>query len=198
MRKFFALLFALIATWWHDFQKSLIIAGEIGGYVHDTAMSQYFPPFTFHIVANTNWTEAAGYVAGTIARHKSAAAETDVVNIPIQIPSNSVALKGSLLKSIEVDYEIFTAACTSVTAVLSKITRGIDTAVAVVSNPAVTQDLVAATSAASVEQHKLTVTLTTPEWIDNDVYFLLKLTIVAAATSTIDLLGAVANYTIRE
>ena len=64
--------------------------------------------------------------------------------------------------------------------------------------PAITQDLVAATTAASADQHKLTVTLTTPAWIDNDEYYLLKLAFVAAATSTIDLLGAVANFTERD
>ena len=59
--------------------------GQLGGYVHDTAMSQYIPPTAFHIVTGT-WTQAAGAVAGTIAMHKAAAAETATVNIPIMIP----------------------------------------------------------------------------------------------------------------
>ncbi|MFA5810681.1 MAG: hypothetical protein WC935_10185, partial [Thermoleophilia bacterium] len=142
------------------------------GYVHDTAMSQFIPPTAMHCVTGT-WTYVAGQVAGTIVRHKAAAAETSIVNIPIQIPSNSVALKGSYLKSIEIDYEVLIAACTSVTAALAKVVRGIDGAVAVVSAPAVTQDLTAATDAADVDQHKLIVTVTTPEWIDNDAYFML-------------------------
>jgi len=159
-------------------------------------MSQYIPPTTFHIVTGT-WTQAAGQVSGTIAMHKAATAETANVNIPIMIPSNSVALKGSYLKSIEVDYELLTAACTSVTASLNKVTRGADTAVAVVAAVTITQDLTAGTSAATVDQHKLTVTITTPAWIDNDEYYLLKIAFVAAATTTIDLLGAVANFTER-
>jgi hypothetical protein len=96
-----------------------------------------------------------------------------------------------------VDYEIQVAACTSVTAAIVKIARGADLAVAVVSAPACTQDLVAAVGAATVEQHKLTVTLTTPAWIDHDEIYFLKLTIVAAATSTVDLLAAVAMFTER-
>lgn len=166
------------------------------GYVHDTAMAQYIPPNTFHCVTGT-WTDIAGQVAGTICRHKAAAAETSIVNIPITIPSNSVALKGAYLKSVEVDYEILTAACTSVTAAIIKVVRGVDGAVGVVSAPAVTQDLTAATDAADVDQHRLIVTVTTPEWIDNDAYYFLKLTIIAAATTTVDLLAAVANYTLR-
>lgn len=167
------------------------------GYVHDTAMSQFIPPTVMSITANTNWTEVVPDVAGMICRHKAAAAETCLIQIPILIPSNSVALKGSLLKSIEIDYEIEVAACTSVTAALNKITRSVDGTVSAVSAITVTQDLVAATDAADVDEHKLTVTVTTPEWIDNDVYLILQLTVVAAATTTFDILGAVANFTLR-
>lgn len=185
--------FLTIYTW---FLVQYAKNGALGGYVHDTAMAQYIPPNTFHCVTGT-WTDIAGQVAGTICRHKAAAAETSIVNIPITIPSNSVALKGALLKSVEVDYEIQVAACTSVTAAIVKVVRGIDLAVAVVSAPACTQDLVAAVGAATVEQHKLVVTVTTPAWIDNDEIYFLKLTIVAAATSTVDLLAAVAMFTER-
>lgn len=167
------------------------------GYARNPYMSQFIPPNAMHYMAITNWADAAGAVAGTICKHKSAAAETTIVNIPILLPSNSVSERGSYLKSIEIDYEILVAACTSVTAALSKVVRGTDTFDATVTNPAVTQDLSAAVAAATVDEHKLTVTLTTPEWINNNVYFLLKLTIVAAATSTIDILGAVANSTLR-
>ena len=164
--------------------------------MHNTHMSQYIPPLAMHYVTGT-WTNAAGQVTGTIAKHKAATAETAVVTVPIQIPSNSIGLQGAKLVSIELDYEILILACTSVTAVLNKVVRGADTAVAVVSTPAITQDLVAAVGAASVEQHKLTVTLTTPAWIDNDEYYLLQVSFIAAATSTIDILGAVVNFTER-
>ena len=46
------------------------------GYVHDTSMSQYIPPTAMHCVTGT-WTDAAGAVSGTIARHKAANAETE-------------------------------------------------------------------------------------------------------------------------
>lgn len=164
---------------------------------HNTHMSQYIPPTLMHCVTGT-WTDIAGAVAGTIARHKAATAETSTVNIPIIIPSNSVTLQGSKLTSIEVDYELLLAAATSVTATLNKVTRGADTAVAVVSSVAITQDLAAATAAATQDQHRLTVTLTTPAFIDNDEYYLLKLAFVCGGTVTIDLLAAVANFTARD
>ena len=164
--------------------------------INNTHMAQYIPPTDFHCVTGT-WTSTAGNVAGTISKHKSANAETATVSIPIQIPSNSVALQGAKLVSIEVDYELTGDTATSVTATLQKVTRGADTAVAVVTQPAITQDLVAAVGAATLDQHKLTVTLTTPAWIDNDEYYILQLAFVAKAATVIDLLAAVANYVFR-
>jgi hypothetical protein len=58
--------------------------------------------------------------------------------------------------------------------------------------------LAAGVAAATVDEHRLTVTVTTPFWIDHEAYVLLVLTVVAAATTTFDLLGAVVNYTLRE
>jgi hypothetical protein len=166
------------------------------GYVHDTHMSQFIPPTAMHYVTGT-WTDAAGQVAGTIAHHKAANAETSVINVPIMIPSNSAALKGSKLTSVEFDYEILAAAVTSVTASMNKITRGADGADAAATAVTVSQDLTAATDAADVDEHRLTVTVTTPAWIDNDEYYLLVITIVAGGVATVDVLGAVANFTLR-
>ena len=64
------------------------------GYVHDTHMSQYIPPTAMHCVTGT-WTDRPpAHVAGTIAMHKAAGAETAVVNIPIMLPSNSQRRQG--------------------------------------------------------------------------------------------------------
>lgn len=164
--------------------------------INNTHFSQYIPPDGIHYVTGT-WADAAGQVAGTVCKHKSANAETSVVTIPIVIPSNSIALQGAKLASIEVDYEILVTQCTSVTPVLNKVTRGADTAVAVVAAVTQTMDLVAGSTARTIDQHKMTVTLTTPAWIDNDEYYLLQLSFVAAAGTTLDVLGAVANFTLR-
>ena len=167
------------------------------GYVHDTAMSQYIPPNAMNYVTGT-WADAAGAVANTIVRRKTAAAETSTITVPIMIPSNSVAGKGCLLVSVEVDYEISTAAATSVTLALNKVTRGADTADAVVAAVTGTQLLTPATTAATVDEHKDKFTVTSPTlYIDNDEYYLLKITAVCAAGTVIEILGAVANFTLR-
>ncbi len=166
------------------------------GYVHDTHMTQFIPP-TLMYGDTATWAMGAGEVAGTIVYACDATAETANLYVPITLPSNSSNGKGAYLKTIEIDYEVKTQACTSVTASLAKITRGADGADAVVAAVTVTQDLTAATDAADADEHKLTVTLTTPIWIDNDEHLLLKIAFVKQANSICQMLGAFANFTLR-
>ena len=166
---------------------------------HNTHMTMFIPPTLFNCVTGT-WTQAAGQVAGTIAKHVAAADETTVVNIPVAIPSNSVDLQGSKVYSVEIDYEILVAACDAVTATINKVARGADGAVAVVSAVTFTYDTGHDTAGErlDVDQHKMTLTLDTPEWLDNDEYLLVCLTCDKAATTTMDFLGAFVNYTARD
>lgn len=163
--------------------------------IHNTHFAQFIPPTVFHCVTGT-YTDIAGLVAGTIGKHRAAASSTAVITIPILVPSNSVALQGVKLESIEIDYEITTGEPTSMTWTLNKVTRGADGAVAVVAAVTKTNTLSAATGKA-VDQHRETITITTPAWIDNDVYYLLELSCPAGATAVLDFYGAVANFTLR-
>jgi hypothetical protein len=163
--------------------------------INNVHFSQYISPLNFHIVTGT-WTQVAGQVAGTICLHKAAAAETSVVTVPVEAPSNSIALQGSKLLSVEIDFEVLVADLTSITATIKKISRGIEGAVAVATAVTFTQSPTAALAKA-VEQHKLVLTLDTPAWIDNDEYYLVQLSCVAPATTTLDFLAAVANFVFR-
>jgi hypothetical protein len=161
-------------------------------------MTQFIPPTLFHLVTGT-WTDLAGAVAGTIAAHKAAADQVAVVTIPILIPSNAANEKGSRLKSIEIDFEYLIEAMDAMAAVVNKITRGAEGAVAVVAAQAFSYDTGHDTAAEriDVDQHKMTLTLTTPIWIDNDVEVLVELTIDAGTNGTIELYGAFANFDLR-
>lgn len=174
------------------------IGDQVGGYVHDTGMAQYIPPTLFHNVTGT-WSHAAGQVTDTIAVRNAAADATTTCNIPIIVPSNSVAQKGAYLQSVEIDYEVLTAACDAVSAVFNVVTRGADGAAATVAAQTFTYDAGhdSAAERIDVDQHKMTLTLSTPVWLDNDQYALVELTLDRAATTVVDLLGAVANYTLR-
>jgi hypothetical protein len=164
--------------------------------IHDTAMAQVIPCSLFHFSTATI-TDIAGQVAGTIVKHRAAANQTSLITIPILIPSNSVALKGAYLKSIEVDYEILIAEPTSLTFTINKVTRGADTVAATVAAVTKTNNLTAATCK-TVAKHKATLTITTPFWVDNDEYVLVEMALEAGAGgNTSDFLGAVANFTQR-
>jgi len=166
------------------------------GYVHDTHMQKFIPPTMFHAVTGT-WANAAGNVAHTIVLQKTAGAETATVTIPLAVPGNSSDEKGSKIASVEIDYEILTSAATSITATVWKIARGADGAVAVATQVTATQNLTAATDAADVDQHALTVTITTPEYIDDDDYWFVELACVCAAGTVLEFLGAQVNFTLR-
>jgi len=166
--------------------------------MHNTHVSQYIPPTLFHCVTGT-WTEAAGQVTGTIVKHVAATDESSVVTIPVTIPSNSVGLQGAYLKSVEIDFEILVAACDALAAVVNKVTRGSDGADAVVAAQTFSYDAGhdSAAERIDVDEHRMTLTLETPIWIDNDEYVLVEITADKAATTTMDFLAAVANFTLR-
>ena len=166
------------------------------GYVHDTSMSQFIPVTAFHIVTGT-WAASAGAVAGTIGMKHTAGADVPVINIPIMLPSNSVALKGAYLKTIEIDYAVTAFVANTITAAVAQIVREVDGTAVTHNILACTQDLAAGVAAVSVDDHKLTVTLTTPVWIDHADAILLELTCDLAAGTEFMLLGAVANFTFR-
>jgi hypothetical protein len=165
--------------------------------IHDTHCSQYIPPTLFHFSTGTI-TEIAGQTTSTIVEHRAAANQTTLITIPIIIPSNSVALKGSYLKSIELDYEIMTAEPTSLTWTLNKITRGANGADATVTPITGVTAALDAVAAITVNEHKQVITITAPAWIDNDEYYLLELALEAGGGgNTADFISAVANFTER-
>jgi len=164
--------------------------------IHDTHMCLVIPPTLFHCVTGT-WTWTAGVVAGSIAKHRANAADTTTITIPITVPSNASALKGAYLKSIEIDYDQVTHHSTSVTPLVHLVTRSADGTPPAPVAQAFTQDPDAAGSI-TADTHKLVLTITTPFWVANDEYVLVELIMVHPGdAATTDLLGAVANFTLR-
>jgi hypothetical protein len=167
--------------------------------IHDTEMSQWIPPTAAHLVTGT-WTKTAGQVANTIVAHKAAADETAVVTIPILLPSNSGSYKGVLLTSIDVYWEVVTAALDAIDALVYKVvapTNG--AAIAAPTSVAFSYDAGHDTAAErlTLEQHTMALTLTTPAWIDDGDVYQVELTVDAALTSIFELIGARANFTLR-
>jgi hypothetical protein len=125
-----------------------------------------------------------------------------VLHIPIRLPQNSAALKGAYLKSIDVFYTIGTANSDAITPVIQKVTMPAHAgAVPTVSSPAFTYDSNHDTAAKrytfGATMHKMTLTITTPPWMDDDDYYYVELTVDGAATSVEKIYGVRANFTLR-
>src|SRR5512145_10636 len=139
------------------------------GYVHDTHMSQFIGPNQCHYVTGT-WSDAAGAVANTVCKSKAAADNTAVVTIPITIMQNESPEKGCYLKSIDVWWEVLTAAMDAVTAAVYKAALPANgDPFAAPTAQAFTYDGSHDTAAEriTIDQHKMTLTLTNPIWLDN-------------------------------
>ena len=168
------------------------------GYVNDTTMCKFISALKAMFTAGT-WTPTIA--ANVVANVRTAADGAFTALIPIDLPANSVALKGALLKSIDVFYAIGTAAADDFATVeLEKMTLGVDdvaiSGAAVVTTCEAGHDTAAERLAVDTD-HVMTVTLTTPVWIDDGDAFVLALIVDCAATTVFSLFGARANYTMR-
>jgi len=169
------------------------------GYVHDTHFAQHIHVLEWQFTTGT-WTIAEG--SNIIAATKTDGDESSTILIPIVTPSNEIALKGAKLKSIDIFYSIATAALDAfdpATIILSKMT--LPATGSAVSGAAVTEtkDTAHDTDAENlaIDDHKLTVTITTPEWVDDGDMYWLEMILDFAATSVLKFYGAVAHYDLR-
>jgi len=172
---------------------------EVGGYVHDTAMSQFFGPNQAHYVTGV-WADAAGQVTDTICKAKTAADNTGVATMILGLPQNSAANKGAYLKSVDVYFEVRTAALEALSAQLNQATLPADgAAFGAVTNESFSYDAGHddAAERVDVDQHTMTLTPDTPFWLDDDSLVMVELTVDAAATSVFEFYGCRANYTLR-
>jgi hypothetical protein len=170
------------------------------GYVHDTAMSQWMSPKQALKSAGT-WAEGeVTGIADVWCIKRTAAAAAFNLAIPVKLHQNSAAGKGSKLVSVDVGWIVGTADPVTLTASIFKVTKGIDTAVLVAGSAVTfTYDAEHLNNAARVDQdeHWMTLTITTPEWLDHDDYWHVEIYVDAALTTAFQYLGARANYTLR-
>ena len=167
------------------------------GYVNDTQMSQFIPAALAVFSAGT-WTPALS--SNVCSMDRTAADASFTAHIPVVVPGNAAAFKGAKLKSIDVYYSIGTAAADDFATVeLEKMT--LPATGSAVTGAAVSTTIDTAHDSAAerkaVDSHKMTVTLDTPAFIDDNDGYQLILTVDAAATTVFKLIGAVAHYELR-
>ena len=173
------------------------------GYVHDVAMVQWVPPNEFLNSAGT-WTEKETATADVWCVERTANNNVWNTFIPIKVPQNSNANKGSKLVSVDVGF-IHTAAggaVDSLAATIYKVVKQIDGA-ALVAGSATLLGFAydtgndTAGERAAAGNHWMTLTLTTPLWMDDDDLYFVEIAVDGSAGSVTEFLGARINYTLR-
>jgi len=171
------------------------------GYVHDTAMSMWVSPREAMHSAGT-WTEKETATADVWCVERTANNSTWNTMIPIKIPQNGSAGKGSKLVSVDVGYLITAAggAVDVLDALIYKVTKQADgAALAVGVSVAFSYDTGHDTAPERVDadEHWMTLTLTTPVWLDDDDIWFVEIAGDGSAGSVFELLGMRINYTLR-
>jgi len=166
------------------------------GYVHDTAMSQFVAPSQIGKSAGT-WTPTLA--TDDSYERRTAADANFALFVPVPVPSNSVAQKGAYLKSIELIWNQTTAVMDDVATVALKKATFSAAGASTSSDISVSIDSANDTAAErkATGTHRMTVTLATPVWIDNDERYVLYMLVDGSATGVFDLYGAIVNYTLR-
>lgn len=169
------------------------------GYLHDVVS-------TFISIAN--FLHSAGTWTVTVASNvwftrRTAADAAGVTYIPLagapQRAPNAgatVSNKGAQLESVEIHFRVVTAALDSLAATLYKATLGADGSLLTVAAVTTTYDTGhdSAAERIDVDEHLMTLTVTTPEYLTDNEYYFVEVSWDAAATSVLDFFGAVANW----
>jgi hypothetical protein len=164
------------------------------GYTKLSQINQFIPPSQILKTAGT-WTPS---IASKVASEGRTAADASFgLLIPIPLLQSDAQGQGAKLQSIDLFYKIATAAADDVATVeLEKIalpaTGAAPTGAAVTTTCDTGHDTAAERKA--VGDHTMTVTLTTPEFMDQDYAYMLYILVDAAANTAFTLYGARVNF----
>ncbi len=166
------------------------------GYTHLKDISHFVSPFDIAKSAGT-WTPTVS--SNLVSDVRTAAGAAFTILIPIVLPGSLVGTQGAKIISIDVFYKIGTAAATAFGVALNKVSlnaHGVASAGAAVS---VTLDADHDTEAEryAVEDHKMTITLGSPVFLQKNAAYFVSCVITAAAGTVFTLFGAQINYELR-
>jgi len=168
------------------------------GYTQDVHMARFISPNQFAFSAGT-WTPTVASDVLTMVR--SAADASFTAMIPININSNSIPLKGSKLVSIDIWYAIGTKDADDFATVdLNKVVYSPDDTAPSAAAVDITLDTghdSAAERKVQDSDHCITITLTTPAWLDDGDFYWVELIVDCADTTVFTFHGARANFTLR-
>lgn len=166
------------------------------GYVHDTI--QTVIPSTKYAHSAGTWTQT---VASNVWYNRRTAADAAAVSyIPlVDVPQRDGALKGSKLNSVDIHFRIVTAAIDAMEAHLYKATFGADGALLTVAEVTTTYDTGhdAAAERIDADEHKMTLTPSSPTYLDNNEMLFVEVVWDGSATGVIDEFYTAANWNLR-
>lgn len=128
---------------------------------------------------------------------KSTSAGTDACTILIPLNlglERSTASRGVKITSVEVHYVIAVAACTAITAAIYKSDLPADGTAVSAAEVTSSKDIADA-SCYDVDEHKVTITPTTPAFIADDEAWWVEIVLTPANTTQVDLIGALVKFT---
>lgn len=171
---------------------------ELGGYVHDAAVYVWIPFTEFAHSAGT-WTAT---VASNVWYNRRTAADAAATTyIPLgNLLANAGATKGAYVKAIQVHFRIVTGALDAMEAHLYKATLAADGTLFTVAEVTTAYDTGhdVAAERIDVDEHLMTLTPSTPFWIDGDgSYYFVEIVWDGSATGVIDEFGANVSLTVR-
>jgi hypothetical protein len=167
------------------------------GYVHDTSVAQWVAPWT---ISNSAGTWSAALSGNVVTFNRTAADATWNAFAPVPVPSNAASSKGAYLQSVDIWYSITVSDCDDfATVALEKLTVAGTAVTPTATAPAITLDAGHDTAAErkAVGEHKMTITLSTPAWVDHEESYVVYLAVDAASGTVFKWYGARANYTLR-
>ena len=170
--------------------------------IHDTHVSQFISPFAFAHSGTAVMT--ATIASNVVSNVRGASTTAHKTYIPIPVLSNQSLLKGAYLTSVDVFYTIAgEVADDFATVEFEKLVLPVPAAATgtafTATAPASTCDAFHNTAALrlAIGNHTMTVTLTTPFWVDDNDALYLQLVVDMGASGVYAELGARANYTLR-
>lgn len=184
-----------IERWWKIANR---YGTELGGYVHDAAIYVWIPFTQFAHSAGT-WT--ASVASNVWYTRRTAADAAATTYIPLgNLLANTGGLKGAYVKAIDFHFRISAAAIDAMEAHLYKATLGADGSLLTVAEVTTTYDSGhdAAGERIDADEHKMTLTPSTPFWIDGDAeYYFMEVVYDSSASGVIDEFGANVSLTVR-
>lgn len=171
---------------------------ELGGYVHDASIYVWIP-FTQMLHSAGTWTATVASNVWYLRRTAADAAATTYIPLG-NLLAHASAEKGSYVKSVGIHFRIVTAAIDAMEAHLYKATLAADGSLLTVAEVTTTYDTGHDTAAEriDVDEHLMTLTVTTPFWIDGDgSYYFVEIVWDGSATGVIDIFGANVSLTVR-